>query len=138
MGSASGYNPLRYDCSEKGCYNKTLRPKIETFAECFPRKIAMTDVDAMVEMGGKFLMIEWKAKGGVLGRGQEIMFERLTKDNDKFVVYVVEGCPQTMEVNQYMRFYNNMVQRFPCTGGNGLGQLKANMRRWADMAGGVK
>jgi hypothetical protein len=38
---------MRYDCSKNGCYNKTLRPKIETFAECFPRKIGMSDVDAI-------------------------------------------------------------------------------------------
>ena len=138
MTSANGYNPMRYDCTTGGCYNKKLRPRIETFAECFPRKIGMTDIDAIVEIGGKFCMIEWKAKGGSLGRGQEIMFEKLTKDSKQFVVYVVEGCPQTMEVTQYSRYHNNMVQRFPCTDGNGLGQLKANIRRWVDFAGGLK
>lgn len=129
---------MRYSCKDKGCYNLNLRPKIETFSECFPRNIGMTDIDAIVEIGGKFCIIEWKAKGGSLGRGQEIMFERLTKDNQQFVVYVVEGCPQTMEVTQYSRYHNNMVQRFPCTNGNALAQLKVNIRRWAAFAGGVK
>ena len=26
MSSAGGYNPMRYDCEERGCYNKALRP----------------------------------------------------------------------------------------------------------------
>lgn len=135
MNSAQGYNPMRYDCDKSGCYNKNLRPKIETFAECFPRRIGMTDVDAMVEIGGKFMMIEWKARGGSLGRGQEIMFEKLTKDNVQFVVYVVEGCPQTMEVQQYSRYYNSMVQRFPCAESEGLSKLKSDIRRWVKFAG---
>jgi hypothetical protein len=129
---------MRYDCSKNGCYNKTLRPKIETFAECFPRKIGMSDVDAIVEIGGKFLMIEWKAKGGSLGRGQEIMFEKLTSEGKQFVVYVVEGCPETMEVRQFSRYYDNRVQRFVCADGEGLGQLKSHLKRWADFAGGLK
>ena len=138
MSSAGGYNPMRYDCSASGCYNKALRPRIETFSECFPRQIAMTDVDAMVEMNNKFLMIEWKARGGSVSRGQEIMFERLTKDNDQFVVYVVEGCPKTMEVTQYIRYHNSMVQRFPCPNGKGLDTLKANIRRWVKFTAGAK
>jgi len=136
MSGAGGYNPMRYDCSASGCYNKTLRPKIETFAECFPRRIGMSDVDAIVEVNNKFLMIEWKARGGSVTRGQEIMFERLTKDNDLFTVYVVEGCPQTMEVTQYTRYHNNMVQRFPCSKEAGLGTLKANIKRWVKFTAG--
>ena len=135
MGSASGYNPMRYNCDKSGCYNKALRPKIETFSECFPNRIGMTDVDAMVEIGGKFMMIEWKGRGGSLGRGQEIMFEKLTKDTTQFVVYVVEGCPQTMEVQQYSRYYNSMVQRFPCDKDEGLSKLKSDIRRWVKFAG---
>ena len=138
MSSAGGYNPMRYDCSSNGCYNKTLRPRIETFAECFPRRIGMTDVDAMVELNNKFMMIEWKARGGSLSRGQEIMFEKLTKDNDLFCVYVVEGCPSTMEVTQYTRYINNMVQRFPCPNGKGLETLKDNIRRWVKFTAGAK
>ena len=136
MSSAGGYNPMRYDCSASGCYNKTLRPKIEAFAECFPRRIGMSDVDAIVEVNNKFLMIEWKARGGSVTRGQEIMFERLTKDNDLFTVYVVEGCPETMEVTQYTRYHNNMVQRFPCSKETGLGTLKANIKRWVKFTAG--
>ena len=63
MSSAGGYNPMRYDCSASGCYNQALRPRIETFSECFPRQIAMTDVDAMVEMNNHFLMIYFVVSG---------------------------------------------------------------------------
>ena len=34
-----GYNPMRWDCERDGCFNVLRRPKIEVFADCFPRRI---------------------------------------------------------------------------------------------------
>lgn len=38
INKAPGYNELRYNCETQGCFNIKKRPKIEIFAECFPRK----------------------------------------------------------------------------------------------------
>ena len=83
-------------------------------------------------------MIEWKARGGSVTRGQEIMFERLTKDNDQFVVYVVEGCPSTMEVTQYTRYTTTWCRDFHALMARDLTRLKANIRRWVKFTAGAK
>ena len=53
-----GYSPMRWNCREKGCYNETLRPRIEEFAGCFPGIISLSDIDAIVEIGSHFLILE--------------------------------------------------------------------------------
>lgn len=47
---SDGTNPLRWDCVSRGCFNRLCRPKIELFAACFPGRIAMSDIDATVEV----------------------------------------------------------------------------------------
>ena len=126
-----GYNPMRWDCAKSGCYNKLLRPRIEEFAECFPGRIAMSDVDGVVEIAGHFLFLEWKANGGSVSTGQRIMFERLTSLSRKVTVIVVKGHPREMTIDD--------VQVFHC----GLGatpetcdfnELKTRIRAWTDRA----
>lgn len=56
MTAANGYNPLRWDCERRGCFNLKRRPKIEVFAECFPGRINFGDVDGIVEIGGNALL----------------------------------------------------------------------------------
>ena len=64
-----GFNPMRWDCDTDGCFNVKRRPKIEMFADCFPRRINFGDVDGLVEIGGRFCLLEWKGQGGALRRG---------------------------------------------------------------------
>lgn len=46
MSDSNGYNPMRWDCKGgENCYNLKMRPKVEVFAECFPGKVGMTDVE---------------------------------------------------------------------------------------------
>lgn len=104
MNKPLGYNPIRWDCNASGCYNRTLRPRIEEFAGCFPGKISMSDVDGVVEIGGRFLFLEWKAKGGAVQGGQRIMFERLTALSPRVTVIVVSGHPREMMVEQVQVF----------------------------------
>jgi hypothetical protein len=129
--SANGFNPIRWNCGEKGCYNKTVRPRIEYFAECFPRKIAMTDIDGIVELGGNFLMLEWKQPPGALGRGQQIMIEKLTAKGMPFRVYVATGNSQTLETYEYSIYENGMVQHFLDTN---LDELRGSISEWASWA----
>lgn len=99
-----GYNPMRWNCEIKGCFNKRKRPKIEVFASNFPGKINFSDVDGIVEISGNALMLEWKDYGVPLLRGQELMYERLSK-HGPITVLCVSGDAETMDVKQQGVFH---------------------------------
>jgi hypothetical protein len=92
----NGYNPLRWDCEKQGCFNKKKRPKIEIFADSLPGKISFGDIDAISEIRGNFLMLEFK-ETSVIPKGQRILFQRLTR-LAPFHVMVIEGDIETMTV----------------------------------------
>ncbi len=129
-----GYNEMRWDCHEDGrgenCFNLKRRPKLGVFAECFPGKIGMGDVDGETEIGGFFLQLEWKGEGGSLSTGQIIKFCQLTRANGN-VVFVVEGNAETMEAKRYCCFWRG--QQSAWIDGT-IHALKAEMNRWADWA----
>ena len=89
---------LRYDCDKQGCFNVKKRPKIEVFDKCFSGKIAMTDVDGLVEVNSRFLFLEWKPSLA-LSTGQRILYERLTAMSTGVTVLVVAGDPERMDVS---------------------------------------
>lgn len=122
----NGYNPLTWDCEQSGCFNIKRRPKIEEFAECFPGKIAMGDVDGIVEMKGKFLLLEWKCEGG-LRQAQEIMYKKFTAQPGNLVL-VVAGNAETMEVHHFRKIRNGQMEPW-CRGD--LQTVKGLMRQWA-------
>lgn len=103
----SGYNPMQWNCETKGCFNKRKRPKIEVFANNFPGKINFSDVDGIVEIEGNALMLEWKDYGVPLPKGQEIMYQRLSK-NGPITVFCVSGDAQTMDVKQFGKFHKGI------------------------------
>lgn len=132
--TASGYNPLRWNCEKSGCYNQTLRPRIEEFAECFPRRIGMSDVDGIVEIAGRFLLLEWKSAGGAVTTGQRIMFERMTSGNmdpHKFTVIVVSGHPREMQVESVQVFSAGKAGPVEACD---LSNLKERIRAWVARA----
>ena len=98
MSKGSGYNPMRWSCEKRGCFNVKRRPKIEMFHDCFPGKISFGDVDAIVEINGKGLMLEWKSDTTDLPVGQQIMYKRLTKTK-QLTVIILCGNAETMEIN---------------------------------------
>jgi len=100
----AGFNPLRWDCDKYGCFNIKRRPKIEVFSDCFPGRINFGDVDGIVEINGKGLMLEWKSDCKKLPLGQQIMYERLT-DTQKITVIVVIGDPETMVCREAFVFF---------------------------------
>lgn len=104
-GKPQGFNPLRWVCEKQGCFNLKRRPKIEVFAECFPRRINFGDVDGIVEINGKALFLEWKGHEGDIPTGQRIMHERLTCDG-KFTTICIVGNAETMECSSYGLFFN--------------------------------
>jgi len=122
----NGYNPIRWNCLDQGCYMHKCHPRIEIFADCFPEKIAMSDIDGVVEINGHFLFMEWKGDGGKLSTGQHILLQRLTTLSDKVVAYVVYGDSQTMQVHKVTRYYRGNSKDYDMQ----LEQLMEQFRNW--------
>ena len=122
---------MRWDCSpdKDGCYRRLGQPDLTVLDECFPGRIAMTDVDGLVEINGQFLFIEWKRRGDV-PVGQRIMFERLTR-HPAFTILVILGDPRTMAVERYDVFQGGRRKGWrDCD----LSELKRHVRAWSDRA----
>lgn len=130
----SGYNPMRWDCSKSGCFNLEMRPKIEVFCDCFPGKINFGDVDGIVEINGKALMLEWKSKTEKIPIAQEIMFQRITRSG-MIVVLCVFGNAKTMEVKSF-GYYSRGIRGFFRDGD--LLDVKAFIRKFVLNAQGEK
>lgn len=130
--TSAGYNPLRWRCEERGCYNVIHRPKIELFAECFPGRIAMTDIDATVEVNGFFFFLEFKGgKVREVPTGQRIYFERLTRLSTRIHAAVVHADAKTMECSSMATFHNGVMSEFESVDLDGL---KFRLRAWAEHA----
>lgn len=129
--SSAGYNPMRWKCEQLGCFNKVARPKIELFAECFPRRIAMGDMDGYVEIGGKFLILEWKNTGCDLLEGQRLAFDALRRIPDRmFTILCIAGDAHRMTVYSAMH-YTNEFSRWQ---DRDFAWCKLFVKRWADWA----
>lgn len=126
----SGFNPMRWNCRTSGCFNVKRRPKIEVFAECFPRRINFGDVDGIVELSGKFLMLEWKGDGGAIRTGQARTYVEFTRNIGNLVL-VVHGDAETMTVEGYSQYWSG--KPFPFVTGD-LDAVKDRMRRWVHWA----
>ena len=123
---SDGFNPMRWDCTERGCFNVKRRPKIEAFAKCFPRRISFGDVDGLVELGGCFCLLEWKGQGGALTKGQRWSFEAFTRIPGN-VVFLVDGDAEHMMVERYALFWKGRyVAAVPAT----LDELRERIRTW--------
>ncbi len=125
---------MRWNCKEKGKCFRRLCPKLGAFDGCFPGKIGMSDVDGMVEIGGRFLFLEWKSPGGYLTDGQRYAFQNLTSlstDPMKVTVIVVCGDPEEMTVETFQVFHSGKGHDVsPCD----FEGLRARIKSWADRA----
>ena len=122
---------MRWDCRPErdGCYRRLGQPDLTLLDECFPGRIAMTDVDGLVEINGRFLFLEWKRQGEVPA-GQRIMFERLTR-RPEFTVLVILGDPASMAAKRYDVFQCGRRRGWrDCD----LAELKRHVRAWAERA----
>ena len=130
---------MRWNCDNQGCFNVKKRIKLGEFDECFPRGAGMGDVDGVVEIGGHFLLHEWKDPSLLpngwetkdmrqRASGQTYMFNRMAKD-DKWTVVVIYGDAETMEIVAIEVFAKGTHHRIiKCD----LAKLKARCKRWAD------
>ena len=122
----AGFNPMRWKCAADGCFNEKRRPKIEVFADCFPRRINFGDVDGLVEINGAFCLLEWKGDGGSVRQGQHRSYIEFTKGNAN-IVFVVNGDAETMAIRDVC-FYWNGRRSLPKPAS--LDNVKALIRRW--------
>lgn len=125
----NGYNPLRWDCAKQGCFNQKKRPKIEVFADCLPGKIAIGDVDGLVEIQGNLLFLEFKAHS-VIPRGQQILFKRLTRLAPA-VVLVIEADTETMDIFGVSYIYQGQIEPQVAMDLDGLRALIQSWATWA-------
>jgi len=129
MSGDNGYNPMRWNCERQGCFNLKKRPKIEMFANCLPGRIAFTDVDALTEICGNLLFLEWKDHQEI-SLGQRILFERITKLCPAAVI-IVEGDAQYMTVNSISTVWDGVIGPHKEAD---LDDLRSQIRTWADWA----
>lgn len=134
MSTVTGFNPMAYNCETQGCFNLMRRPKIEVFSECFPGRIAMGDVDGIVEINSHGLLLEWKSGDVDLKVGQRIMYSRLTR-HARLSVIVVQGDAQTMRVSRYAWFAEGILHEW---NNATLDDVKQQMRDWARWAAGAR
>lgn len=117
---------MRWDCDKQGCFNKKMRPKIEVFSGCFPGRINFGDVDGIVEINGKGLMLEWKNFSIIIPIGQKIMYERLTKTGILSAILVL-GNAETMEIKKFCWFKNGNQSIWL---ESNLDNLKSEIKKW--------
>ena len=128
----SGHNPKRHKCQTDGCWIEEVDPKKEAFDQCYPRKITMSDVDGIVNIGWNFKFMEWKRVGQEIPDGQRIWHERITDSKPKdFVVFQVWGDPKTMKVDGYKIVRHGIVGEYIEAD---LEALKKRFSAWAGWA----
>lgn len=130
--SGNGYNPLLWNCQEKGCFNIKKRAKIEVFAEDLPNRIGLSDIDACVEINHCFLFLEFKPVGmTTIPTGQKLMFQRLTALSERITVIVICGNAETMEIASMCFIERGSISDWERTD---LSSLKGTISRWVDRA----
>ena len=128
-----GYNPMRWNCDKSGCYNIKHRPKIEIFADVWPGRISIGDVDGIVEIQGKGLLLEWKSHNGQIPTGQRIMYQRLTTGM-LLTVFCVYGDAETMDVFANKVFFNGLEEPKNKWEPSDLSALKKRLKAWCEWA----
>ena len=117
-----------WDCEKDGCFNKKKRLKLGVFDDCFPNKMGFSDVDAIIEISGNFLLMEWKDTDcGDISGGQHYMYQAMTRDK-KYIVIAVYGDAETMQTQSIQVYHGGKVsEREPCS----IDELKLRVEAWA-------
>jgi hypothetical protein len=128
----ASFRAMQYDCASKGCFNVKHRPKFGVFADAFPGKISLTDIDATVEVNGRFLFVEFKSgETHSVPVGQRIYFERLTALSDRITCVIVCGDCEVIQFNRLIVIHGGMLRAWEETNADNL-FLRIN--EWAKRA----
>ena len=129
MSHADRAHVLHWDCEKHGCFNRKKRLKFHVLSDCLPGRIAFTDLDAVTEIGGNLLLLEWKDHAE-LKRGQRILYERMTRVCPAAVL-VVEGDAEQMTVVRIRTVWQGIIS--PPEPAN-LDRLRRDIQAWAQWA----
>lgn len=114
---------LRHCCIHKGCYREKL-PDWSIFNDCLPRGIHIGDADGIVEIGNRFLLLEWKGDKRVsLPEGQRKLLKRFGRAPD--AVLCLRG---TLDDLQWLVFDGIESKGWADVS---LEEVKAWVKRWA-------
>ncbi len=91
----------------------------------------MSDMDRIVEIAGRALVLEWKGPGGQIGLGQRIMWERLTRGK-MLTVIAVEGDAKTMAVDKICHCWNGRWGEWINSSLLELNERLTNWAKWAN------
>lgn len=127
----SSFQPMRYNCDTSGCFNLLRRLNFGHFYDCFPGRISMSDIDATVEVNGRFLFLEMKSHQGVLPTGQRIYFERLTALSPNIVAMIVCGDTQAMDCRALCWVYAGRTSDWQPTSLADVKALLCDFTEWA-------
>lgn len=113
-GEPSGWNPIRWNCAEGGCFNIRKRHKIEQFVECFAGKNAPGDIDFMIERNGKFVIVKFSHEMVIdktsPNEGQFIALKRLSVVlGDNVWILFICADPVTMECTEWAWLRNGVL-----------------------------
>ena len=121
---------IRWNCNTDGCYKEKCVPDWGPLDGYLPRGCRPTDVDGIIEIDGRFLLLEFKSHGGQLQCAQRWLFERLTADSSNVLVVVMSAGTNELESLQKIRFVRNgkMGEWIPCN----LSQFIERYRNWGE------
>lgn len=124
---------MRWDCDADGCFNQKRRLQFDRFYDLLPGRISFTDVDGMVEINGRFLMLEAKVTGSrrTIPTGQEILYKRFTAALGGSAVYVVWINAEEMAVEGYMEIRGGRMGQFVR---GDMEVLRSEIRSWVQSA----
>ena len=93
--------------------------------------IAFSDIDGIVELGGNFLILEWKAYVGVIPLGQDIMFKRMA-NTGCFSIFVICGDAETMIVSAIKVYHGQQIRNWEKIDLQGLMEKIKRWGAWAE------
>ena len=135
----NGYNPLRAreDCKRGICFLENSHPRSEWFFDCFDGPITFSDMDRIVEVAGRALILEWKSVRAELEplqndirNGQAIMWKRLTRGK-MITCLAVAGDAKEMSPEAYRICFNGRWSEIYEIGLIDLAEKIKNWNSWA-------
>lgn len=125
---------IKWNCrGGQDCFKDNACPNWAFLEGAFPRNCLPTDLDGFIELGNRFLILEWKMEAASLKRGQQMLFESLTAagQRNQFIVLVLYGSPRTMEVVYSQVIHNGKVEKAELSSTEGAIDF---CNRWAGFA----
>lgn len=109
----------------------------KVFPNMFPFGIMPCDIDGILGINDKFIVMEWKKTNECFSKGQLRMLKSLANQPNFSVILVIgEANPDNLWVDEVYR-YTKKEDKFKVTG-KGIEYLRELMKKWFDEAWGNK